>query len=426
MKKNKLFKLIITAMFIIAVTNSLNSQWVQQTSGTSVFLNSISFTGYNTGYACGFGGLTLKTTNSGTNWTAMPTITVTYLYSIYFLTDLVGFTCGTNGKIARTTDGSSWVSQVSGTTQTLRSITFRGSNAGFAVGDNGTILLTTDGGTNWLPPNLDQSGSDNYYSVNFNSASTGWICGYNTAAVIKKSTDGAHTWQNQSAGLGNFILRDIKFLNSTTGIAVGDGGYIVRTTNGGTNWIQSASGITNDLQSIDLGAIGLGSFTWYAAGFGGKILKSTNDGVSWGQLTSGTTINLFELDVCTNSRDTVFACGGQGLIIRTTNGGGSFVGLEQNGNSIPAEYSLNQNYPNPFNPSTKIGFNIPVNSFVTIEVFDMLGRKISDLVNNDLNAGSYNISFNASGLSSGIYFYRLTAVSGGTNFTKTMKLNLIK
>ncbi len=165
MKIKKILSNIALILFIITLTNTVNSQWVQQTSGTSVFLNSISFTGYNTGYACGFGGLTLKTTNSGANWSAMPTITVTYLYSIYFLSDLVGFTCGTNGKIARTTDGTSWVSQVSGTTENLRGITFRGSNAGFAVGDNGTILLTTNGGTDWLPPSLDHSGNDNYYSV---------------------------------------------------------------------------------------------------------------------------------------------------------------------------------------------------------------------------------------------------------------------
>ncbi len=426
MKTNKILNFIITAAIIFAMTNSINSQWVQQSSGTSVILNSISFTGYNTGYACGLGGLTLKTTNSGANWSFMPTITVTYLYSIYFLSDLVGFTCGTNGKICRTTDGSSWVTQVSGTTQNLRSITFKGSNAGFVVGDNGTILLTTDGGANWLPNNLDQSGADNYYSVNFTTSSTGWICGYNTAAVIRKTTDGGIHWGSQSVNLGNYILRDIKFLNLTTGIAVGDGGYIVRTTNGGTNWVQAVSGVTNDLQSIDLGSIGFSNIAWYAAGFGGKILKSTNDGVSWGQLTSGTTTNLFELDVCTNSRDSVFACGGQGLIIKTTNGGGAFVGLQQNGSTIPRNFSLSQNYPNPFNPSTDINFDIPVNSFVKLVVYDLMGKQVSLPVNGTMAAGSYKIQFNASELSSGTYFYRLTAFEGDKIFTSTKKFTLIK
>ncbi|MEO8512612.1 MAG: YCF48-related protein [Ignavibacteria bacterium] len=419
---------ITAGMVLVLFFTSIqtNSQWVPQNSGTNVFLNSIYFKSYNTGYACGFGGLTLRTTNSGANWTPMQTIAVTYLYSVHFLTEQVGFVCGTNGKICRTTDGSSWVTQTTPTTQTLRSITFSGSNAGFAVGDNGMILKTTDGGANWMLPNLDQSGSDNYFSVSFTSSTTGWVCGYNTNAVIRKTTDGGLMWNSQPAGPGNYTLRDIKFLNSTTGIAVGDGGYIIRTTNGGTNWVQSASGITTDLMSIDIGSIGLSNIIWYTAGFGGKILKSTNDGLTWGQLTSGTTNNLFEIDVCTNSRDSVFTCGGQGIIIKTLNGGGSFVGIQQNSNSIPSEFSLEQNYPNPFNPSTNISFSIPAGSYVSLDVFDMTGRIATTLISENMTAGNYNVEFNAAGFSSGVYFYRLNATSNNGTFTKTLKLILVK
>ncbi|MBS1516889.1 MAG: T9SS type A sorting domain-containing protein [Bacteroidetes bacterium] len=88
----------------------------------------------------------------------------------------------------------------------------------------------------------------------------------------------------------------------------------------------------------------------------------------------------------------------------------------------PGEYSLNQNYPNPFNPSTKISFSIPVSGEVSLKIFDISGKEVAELINGELNAGFHTVSFNANGLTSGIYFYRLT--SG--NFTKVMKMSLIK
>ncbi len=98
------------------------------------------------------------------------------------------------------------------------------------------------------------------------------------------------------------------------------------------------------------------------------------------------------------------------------------TGISNNGNSIPENYSLGQNYPNPFNPVTKINFSIPVNGLVTLKVFDVLGREVASLVDKQMNAGSFTVNFDASRLSSGVYFYRLT--SG--EFTDIKKLMLVK
>jgi photosystem II stability/assembly factor-like uncharacterized protein len=86
------------------------------------------------------------------------------------------------------------------------------------------------------------------------------------------------------------------------------------------------------------------------------------------------------------------------------------------------DFTLNQNYPNPFNPSTRISFSIPQNSFVTITIFDVLGNEIETLINRELSAGSYDIEFAAKNLTSGVYFYNITA----GEFTKTMKMILSK
>ena len=90
--------------------------------------------------------------------------------------------------------------------------------------------------------------------------------------------------------------------------------------------------------------------------------------------------------------------------------------------NLPTHFSLDQNYPNPFNPATTISFSLPSKSFVSLKVFDVLGREVSTLVSEELSVGTYSWSWNAEGLASGIYFYRLQA---GT-FSETKKLVLIK
>ncbi len=89
---------------------------------------------------------------------------------------------------------------------------------------------------------------------------------------------------------------------------------------------------------------------------------------------------------------------------------------------LPAEYALRQNYPNPFNPSTTIRYELPKTSAVTLTVYDILGRQVSELVNERRDAGVHEVKFDASGLASGVYYYRLQAGS----FVETRKLLLIR
>ncbi len=89
---------------------------------------------------------------------------------------------------------------------------------------------------------------------------------------------------------------------------------------------------------------------------------------------------------------------------------------------IPANYELSQNYPNPFNPSTKINFSIPKDQRVSLKIYDVLGKETATIVNDYKTAGFYTVEFNASNLTSGIYFYVLR----GDNFTQTKKMTLIK
>ncbi len=93
-----------------------------------------------------------------------------------------------------------------------------------------------------------------------------------------------------------------------------------------------------------------------------------------------------------------------------------------NNNQTINKYILFNNYPNPFNPTTTISYSIPTSEFITLKVYDVLGKEVAALVNEEKPAGSYKVEFNAGNLSSGIYFYKLRA----NNYTKTLKLVLIK
>lgn len=101
---------------------------------------------------------------------------------------------------------------------------------------------------------------------------------------------------------------------------------------------------------------------------------------------------------------------------------GALLSSGNNGNSVPVNYVLEQNYPNPFNPSTGIKYSIPEAGNVTLKVYDLTGQVVSTLVNEFKSAGSYEVSFNASALASGVYYY---SISSG-EFSKTMKMVLVK
>jgi len=98
------------------------------------------------------------------------------------------------------------------------------------------------------------------------------------------------------------------------------------------------------------------------------------------------------------------------------------IGIQQISNIIPDKFNLYQNYPNPFNPVTNIKFDIQKNSFVKLKVYDIVGKEIAALVNENKSAGSYVVDFDATNLTSGVYFYRIETES----FTETKRMVILK
>ena len=125
----------------------------------------------------------------------------------------------------------------------------------------------------------------------------------------------------------------------------------------------------------------------------------------WVSATAGTSSKYSVLDTVTISGTTAVASS-----------------VEKKGFDVPSEFKLQQNYPNPFNPSTNIEFRISKSGFVTLKVFDVLGREVATLVNGELQPGSYQATFDASHVASGVYLYQLRA----GNFIQTQRMVFAK
>ncbi|NWF51286.1 MAG: T9SS type A sorting domain-containing protein [Ignavibacteriaceae bacterium] len=160
----------------------------------------------------------------------------------------------------------------------------------------------------------------------------------------------------------------------------------------------------------------------YAGTRGYWVYRSTDNGESWQLINSGMGEDKYVLSLLTNSSGYLFAGLDYNGLYKSVNPVVTSIVGELN---QKIEYELTQNYPNPFNPSTKIRYSIPSNvkgktSNVILKVYDVLGNKVATLVDEYKTAGSYEVDFDAAGLSSGVYFYKFT--SGSYSLTKKMVL----
>jgi len=401
------------------------------------------------------------TSDGGKSWD-VKFFTLGIMKSYEFVNESIGFSLTDNGIYKTTDSGNNWV-QVN--EWPGNDICFMDEENGFVVGrygdslSNGAgILKTTDTGETW---DLGwQIPDTNNYEYNLKSiqftATTGWTVGDGGMIVKYTSQTG---WVKQTS-ITDLPLNKVFFFDENHGWIAG--GYqtendfqkiFLRTTNNGVNWnaVQDIPYLFRDIAFVDnnIGwAIGYDS-----SGVGG-ILKSTDGGNTWPIDTGNLSAQLNALHIKDNYG---WAVGENGLILRTTNAAPTWV--EDENKTLPTEFALEQNYPNPIsakggsasggNPSTKIRYTIPTPplssplpkgrneslsrtsfgmGFVSLRVYDILGREVATLVNEEQQPGVYEVEFPAKGgsasgrdganLSSGIYLFRLQA--GDYNGVKKM------
>ncbi|MCB0728493.1 MAG: T9SS type A sorting domain-containing protein [Ignavibacteriae bacterium] len=230
-----------------------------------------------------------------------------------------------------------------------------------------------------------------------------------------------------------FDLNDLLYCSSTNGklysynVTSGDTNYIGSTgiTNlfglsinpvNGSLWGINVTGNVYKINKLDASSAAIGS----TGNSPNTAMAFDKNGVLYGLAGIGSQLNrLISIDT-TNGAGTLI---GTNIGFASANGlaiSPDIVGIQNITTGIPERYELYQNYPNPFNPSTSIKFDIPKTEKVQLIVYNMLGKEITKLVNERLVAGTYEYKFDASSLSSGVYFYRLA--SGNLSFTKRMLL----
>ena len=421
--KNKLYSFLILASIFISVQSY--SQWYIVASGGVAGYNSISFY-QNWGFAGGDLGLLKKSVDNGSTWTTISLGSSNKIYDVYTYNQTTVYLCGVNGMISKTVNGGlNWTMQTSPAAYYYYDLDFINSSTGMAVGDDGKAAFTANGGTNWIQAQLNVTpGAKLDYKVCDMIDVNTWVVASADTQIsnirysyLHRTTNNGTSYQNVYTMVGG-LTNDVSFIylrvmSPTTIYAVSANGYFLRSINNGTTWTAV------QLPTIPLAVNFANMSTGYYSGQNGVIRKTTNGGINWIQQNSPTPEALKTI-FCTDTNN-VYAAGSNGIIIRTQNGG-SFVGIEPVNSETPGQFSLNQNYPNPFNPATKISFDIPVQSYVKLTVYDILGNEIGSLIREDLSAGSYEVEFDASNLPSGTYFYRLT--SG--EFSQTKKMLLVK
>jgi len=459
---------------IIFRTTDGGNIWDYLPSGTNNDLHSIYFINSDTGFVCGSSGTVLKTMNAGNSWTN------TNLYynfsSIYFSNQNTGFLIGSYVSLGNefpiffktTNEGNEWLPMNVSGISIPTAVFFVDSNVGYILGLDNQVTKTTNGGNSWitLPPPGVYSASDIFFS----SVDTGYIfaggelVGYNYG-TIKKTTDGGMTWITKlilSSYINSSLMKG-NFINNDIGYVVGCNiDFILMTNDGGNNWSMEALGTAECLNSIFFTNENKG----YAVGYPGKIFQTFNgvflpvELTSFTVLYSNPNINLnwstatelnnhgFEIEKSIDK--TIWATigfkEGKGTTsepqdytysdnILEISSSKLFYRLKQidfNGSFeyshvveveiAPTKFSLEQNYPNPFNPSTKISWQAPVSGWQTLKVYDVLGNEVATLVNEEKPAGNYEVEFDASNLSSGVYFYILKA----GDFIQSKKMILMK
>ncbi|HEY6952754.1 MAG TPA: YCF48-related protein [Bacteroidota bacterium] len=401
-------------------------------------LGKIQFVSLTEGWITADNGELLHTTNGGTQWVAVSpggNDTVSFVNNpavgLSFVSATTGWAVGTlhgsdsagQAVLYNTTNGGgTWSRQLLNTWNFGFGVQFVDANNGWVSVFRGTsptntlgaLIHTTDGGTSWT---MQYNADWKLPIVSFIDSNNGWALtdslshsGLSSPCEILRTTNAGVTWTAQFRDTTPGWLEAFQMVDATHGWVVGDSAKILRTVDGGTHWTP----VTNTGNNSDHSAVFFlnDSLGW----IGGRpssnqgvpiVLHTTNGGGSWSiQNTSTQTEGIFSIYFI--DADNGWYTADYGGIAHATNAGDPTSVLRTSNSTAPARFELVQNYPNPFNPTTTIEFAIPIDGRVVLKVYDLLGREVAALLDGYRRAGEHQqVTFDASRLASGIYFYRL-------------------
>ncbi|MBS1552629.1 MAG: T9SS type A sorting domain-containing protein [Bacteroidetes bacterium] len=378
-----------------------DAQWIKQFSPNHD-LSDIEFINRNTGWTCGENYI-YKTTDGGISWNEQSHPDAFLIQQIFPVNENVVYAVGWWNFMKTTNGGENWIAFFNGSTgqglPVLEGLHFINENTGWLVG-NVVAMKTTNGGISFIDSmRVGALAQDVYFKDSLN----GIMCGEN--AGFYKTINGGQNWIRipviQNGPLYSFYRLTI-FNDSLVWLASKS---VYRSTNFGNSW-DSLGLIPMEVPNRSIYCM---KFPTPTIGFAGgqslELYKTIDGGYNWipqqtSQYTPGLYLGIYAYN------DSIIWASGRRIILNTTTGG--LVGIRDvSNNNLKKDFILFQNYPNPFNPNTIIKYSINLTSLVRINIYDILGNKISTIVKENKLAGSYEITFNGSDLSNGVYFYTL-------------------
>jgi photosystem II stability/assembly factor-like uncharacterized protein len=424
----------ISLLFFLLISSKENlysqSGWVPIYSNFSNYsLTQFDFVNELIGYISCNNGKILKTTNGGYNWFEINSGVSNSIICVDFINPNTGYFGTVGGLILKTIDQGVSFTVTNSETADISRIKFINSNTGFAKSYMSSKLLkTTNGGLNWsiiytyvhtLSSHIEDMDVTNNQTIYLSVSWSNYPVSSQTI-VLKSTNDGNSFYEIYSSSP---CFYRINFINENIGF-ISDGCFL-RTSNSGNSWetIPFGSGRIKGVYTKNNGDIYAGTPIQYTKR--PAIYHSSNLGLNWDTAYINNTVDggIDGIQFVNDSVGYALGCfiGINCFLFKTTNGGGPMA-LEYPNNEILVTFSLSQNYPNPFNPSTTIRFDIPKSSHVKIVVYDLLGREIEELVNEERKPGSYEVIWNGNNFSSGVYFYKIIS----DDFVETKKMVLIK
>ncbi|MDE3057560.1 MAG: T9SS type A sorting domain-containing protein [Bacteroidota bacterium] len=423
LKNNKLWVIGGSYNYPAILTNNVDSlSWlwnVQKTYFTLSSLNAISFADDSLGWLSGDDGALFRTTNGGLSWNPLNLFSINFISSCTPSSNSL-FLGGDNGELVVTKDaGATWRVLTFAKYEGVTQIQFPTNQKGWLVLSSGSyggaVYFTTDGGSTWSQTVRDSfSNPLVVQKIQFYDSLHGWygepapvLLGkspslqphLNSIGRFFRTTDGGTTWiESNTPGIINqfsFISQNEGWLSVTT-----FNDTLYKTTDGGIIW-EPLSVIPN-LHAADELTFVTENEGWLR--IGGEVFHTQDGGTSFVKSVNGNIYGNYPR-LYFASKDNGWFVGSYGMLMHYSKT--STIVIRRKLDITPSTFVLYQNYPNPFNPSTTIEFEVPTRALVRLSIYNILGQKVDELMNEVKDAGVYRIIWNAQNLASGTYFYRL-------------------
>lgn len=455
------------------------ASWFEQTTSINGIARTMTFLNKNLGYAFGNNGLIYKTYDGGINWVdqSVEMESDRSLGGAYFFDENHGIVVGSNGYLFKTDNGGEkWTDLSYGSRATMFDIEFMNDSHGFSVGMYGHIMKTDNGGRNWVGEKLPVN--ENLFAISFINNLDHMISGNN--GTLFYTSNSGNSWEKINSSITSHIM-DIHFTTLESGLLLckdgkvyktnnqcetttlirnestetysklfftdsqnafivgqtNQNGLILKTTDGGDNWIQvlKSERTLSDIDFID-------NYTGWAVGNFGQVFRTNDAGITWDSLDIGETIRLsgvsfanstkgwvtgeygryYETNdggntwtqcpkfnrsnftsVCSINDTTVWVVGGFGEIIN--HGIAQSTGIEEPQTTVTPINILC--YPNPFREKTFVDINIKKRGNINIYIYDTMGKLVYFGQNYCTNPGKFTLKIDGNSLTTGIYSLRI-------------------